>query len=126
MTIRPNITMPLIALLGAIAGAHWGYFAFQPDIQARVFRIGNAILGMTLCGLLLYYGPQIGFWALACLWGYSEDWQSAVCRIATFDDPAPGGSMLCTGVVGIKPYAAILAASLALLAFGLVKPWPRP
>lgn len=112
--------------MAAIAGAHWGYFAFPDELQARVFRIGNAGLVMALCGLLIHYGPRHAEWAAVCLWGYAESWQSAVCRIATFDQAAPGGSMLCVGLLGVQPYAAILAASLALLIIGRVRPWTRP
>jgi hypothetical protein len=114
----------LILLLAAIGIAHLGYFAFPAALQPRAFYIMRGIEGMALFGLLAHFGPRAALWAGACLWGYAEEWQSAVCRIATFSDPAPGGSMLCVGLLGVKPYAALLAASLAFLALRGIKAWP--
>lgn len=113
-------------LLAAIAITHLGYFAFPEALQARAFYIGRGLEGMGLFSLLLLYGPRLTLWAGACLWGYMEEWQTAVCRIATFSEPPGSDSMLCIRLMGVKPYAAILAASLALLAVGAIKPWPRP
>ncbi len=120
------MTRSVYFLLAMIAVAHLGYFAFPEALQARAFYIGRGLEGMGLFGLLLLYGPRLALWAGACLWGYLEEFQTVTCRIATFDQPPGGDSMFCVGLLGIKPYAALLAASLALLAVGLVRPWPRP
>lgn len=113
-------------LLAAVAAAHLGYLALPGELQARAFYVGRGLEGMVLFGLLLSHGPRFSLWAGTCLWGYAEEWQTAVCRIATFDQPPGGQSMICVGLLGVKPYAAILAASLALLAVGWVRPWPHP
>lgn len=119
------MTRPAYFLLAAIAVAHLSYFTFPEALQARVFYIGRGLEGMGLFGLLLLYGPRLTLWAGACLWGYLEEFQTAICRIATFSEPPGSQSMICVGLLGIKPYAAILAASLALLAMGVIKPWPH-
>lgn len=112
-------------LLAAIAIAHLGYFAFPEPLQARAFYVLRGVEGMGLFGLLLRYGFHTGLWAAACMWGFMEEWQTSVCRIATFDQPPGGDSMICVGLLGVKPYAVILAASLAFMALGAIKPWPR-
>lgn len=116
---------PLAILLAAIALAHLGYFAFPEPLQARAFYVLRGVEGMGLFGLLLRYGPRLGLWAVGCLWGYMEEWQTAVCRVATWDQPPGSSSMICVGLLGVKPYAVILAASLAFMALGAIKPWPR-
>lgn len=123
---RANL-IALVSLWLGIAGAHLFYFAWPPELQARVMYIMTHILLMITAGLLVYIGPKSVMWAIGCLWGYFESWQCAVCRIATFDQGPTHDSMLCVSLIGVHPYQILASCALAFLAIYLPngQVWPR-
>jgi len=133
-----------LALLGLIAVGHllyqplgeWLAPSSAPDAvastQRKLFYVLRGVEGMGLCiGLMPLKYAQKRFpgllWASACWWGFAEEGQTAICRIATWSEPVKNlpNYMLCSDVLGNQAYLFLFAALLAALStWGLT--WTKP